>query len=51
MNSLALKISEERAALGNTTYSNNLKSWKVPEVEIMSKTFNEGNRFFNTGTK
>jgi hypothetical protein len=36
--------------MGNTTYSNNLKNWKVPETEVMNRTFNEGARFF-TGHK
>lgn len=32
--------------MNNTTYSNNQQNWKVPETEVMGKTFNEGARFF-----
>ena len=33
--------------MGSSTYSNNLESWKVPETEVMNRTFNEGARFHN----
>jgi hypothetical protein len=37
--------------MGNTTYSNTQKNWRVPEIEVMSKTFNEGARFFGQKTQ
>ena len=51
INNLALKIHEQRAAMGGSTYSNNLASWRVPETEAMNRTFAEGSRFFTPGGK
>ena len=46
---LALKIKKSREA--NLVYSNELGkmvgSWKVPEVEGLNRTFNEGTRYYN----
>lgn len=51
INNLALKIHEQRTAMGNSTYSNNQQSWRVPDVEVMDRTFQEGARFFTPGGK
>ena len=49
---LALKLSKAREDTKNMTYNHNLQKmtgcWKVPEVESMNRTFNEGTRFYNT---
>ena len=39
INNLALKIHEQRTAMGNSTYSTNQQSWRVPDVEVMERTF------------
>jgi hypothetical protein len=39
INNLALKICEERSALQNSTYSDNIASWRVPETEVLNRTF------------
>ena len=51
IDNLALKIHEQRTAMGNNTYSNNIESWKQPEVEVMNRTFHEGARFFAPGER
>ena len=32
--------------MNTSTYSDNQRNWKVPETEVMNRTFNEGARFF-----
>lgn len=48
---LALKVSKAREDAQNMTYSSDAKkmtgNWKVPEVESMNRTFNEGSRYYD----
>ena len=48
---LALKVSKARDDAQNMTYNSDIKkmtgNWKVPEVESMNRTFNEGSRYYD----